>query len=118
MVVGVREMANVWKPAARETGEVTLPPKEACEPSVLAQCIVPKFWDGVWPRISMMSNSPQDGHPTVLIELPSIQNAGQIPCPCGTWIRASTHVLTPNDRRPSVLRRADVYWLPPRFSRR
>src|SRR5262249_20371661 len=108
MAVVVREMAKVWNPAARETGDVTLPPNEAWAPLESAQCIVPRFWDGFWPRISIMSISPQDGQPTVLIEAPSIQNAGQMPCPWGTWILASTQVLTPNVRRPSVLRRAEV----------
>src|SRR5882672_11644712 len=118
MAVGVREIAKVWNPAARETDELKLPPNEACEPSSLAQCIVPRFCNGFCPRISIMSISPQEGHPTVLIEEPSIQNAGQMPWPWGTWIRASTQVLTPKVRRPSVLRRAEVYALPPRFSRR
>src|SRR5262245_19749265 len=101
-------MANVWNPAARETGDVTLPPNEACEPLSLAQCIVRRIWNGFWPRISMISIPPHDGHPMVLIEEPSIQNAGQMPWPCGTWIRASTHVLTPKVRRSCVLRRAEV----------
>src|SRR5262249_44392891 len=118
MAVVVREIAKVWNPAARETDELKLPPNEACEPSELAQCIVPTFWNGLWPRIYIMAISPQEGHHPVLIEDPSTQNAGQMPCPWGTWIRASTQVLTPKVRRPSVFRRADVYALPPRFSRR
>src|SRR5262247_4137235 len=117
MVVAVRERAYVWNPAARETDELTLVPNETCWPLELAQCIVPTFWDGFWPRISMMSISPQEGHPTVLIVSPSVQNAGQMPWPWGVWIRASIQVLTPKDLRPCVLRRADVYALPPRFSR-
>src|SRR5262249_41980443 len=114
MAVVVRETAKVWNPAARETDELKLPPNEACAPFESAQCIVPRFWNGFWPRISMMSISPQEGHPTVLIEEPSIQNAGQMPCPWGTWIRASTQVLTPKVRRPCVLRRADVVFVRPR----
>src|SRR5262245_35088244 len=108
MVVAVRERAYVWNPAARETDELKVVPNEACAPPESAQCIVPTFWNGFWPRISMMSISPQDGHPTVLIEEPSIQNAGQMPWPWGVWIRASTQVLMPNVRRSCVLRRAEV----------
>src|SRR5262249_39178700 len=116
MAVVVREIAKVWNPAARETDELKLPPNEACAPLESAQCIVPKFTNGSWPRISMMSISPQEGHPTVLIEAPSIQNAGQMPCPWGTWIRASTQVLTPKVRRPCVLRRGGGGGPPPRGS--
>jgi hypothetical protein len=66
----------------------------------------------------MMSISPHEGQPTVLMLLPSIQKAGQIPCPSGALMRASTQVLMPNDCLPCVFMRAEVYALPPKFSRR
>src|SRR5262249_4776639 len=79
MDVGVREIANVWNPAARDTDELKLPPNETCSLLSLAQCMVPRFTNGFFPRISIMSISPQAGHPTVPMLEPSIQNAGQMP---------------------------------------
>src|SRR6185369_5662386 len=114
----VREIAYVWNPAESEVDELKMPPNETCCPFASAQCIVPKFLNGFCPWISMMSISPHEGQPTVLMLLPSIQNAGQIPCPSGASMRASTHVLMPNDCLPCVFIRADVYALPPKFSRR
>jgi len=55
---------------------------------------------------SMMSISPLSGQPTALISEPSIQNAGQIPCPRGMRIRASMRPYL-CENNPWVLRRVD-----------
>ena len=56
-----------------------------------------------------MSISPQAGHPTVSKFSPSIQNAGQIPLPVGSAMRAST-VPYLNANLPLVSMRAEVYF--------
>jgi hypothetical protein len=61
---------------------------------------------------SMMSISPQPGQPAVPMSAPSIQNAGQRPCPRGTWMRASTRPWVKSNL-PRVTRRAEVYWQAP-----
>ena len=70
--------------------------------------MLPWFTPGSLPMLSMMSISPHVGQPAVPMSSPSIQNAGQRPCPAGILIRASN--------RPYfcvnlswVWRRADVY---------
>lgn len=49
------------------------------------------------------------GHPTSPMLLPSIQNAGHMPWPRGSFIRVSTcpYVVV---KRPEVFSRAEVYW--------
>src|SRR6266404_4916356 len=56
---------------------------------------------------SMTSISPHSGQPEVLMLDPSSQNAGQIPAPMGSFMRAS---MRPYWRfsTPSVFRRAEV----------
>ncbi len=56
----------------------------------------------------MMSSSPQAGQPTVPMSLPSIQNAGQMPCVCGSFSRASMRPYW-KVRLPEVFMRDDVY---------
>ena len=57
---------------------------------------------------SMMSISPHRGHPTESMSAPSIQKAGQSPCPRGTRIRASKRPYACANS-PLVLSRVDVY---------
>ena len=48
---------------------------------------------------------------TVAMLLPRVQKAGQIPCPSGSFMRASMRIVPVPGmtlRRPSVLRRAEV----------
>jgi hypothetical protein len=45
--------------------------------------------DGSRPMFSMMSISPHCGQPTLVMLVPSIQNAGQIPWPNGRRMRDS-----------------------------
>ena len=45
---------------------------------------------GSLPTFSMTSISPEPGHGVCGNCPPSIQNAGQMPCPRGIWMRAST----------------------------
>jgi hypothetical protein len=63
---------------------------------------------GWLPMFSMMSISPLFGQPTLPMLLPRAQNAGQIPCPPGSWMRAS---MCPYCcvNLPAVLSRAEVY---------
>ena len=42
------------------------------------------------PTFSMMSISPQAGQPTLSMPAPSIQMAGQVPRPVGSFARTST----------------------------
>jgi len=61
--------------------------------------------------VSMMSISPHAGQATPLLRLvPSIQNAGHMPCPSGTCMRPS---MCPYGPKLPVLMRADVYGMPP-----
>jgi hypothetical protein len=60
---------------------------------------------------SMMSISPQAGQFTVPMSFPSIQKAGQIPCPRGSFKRASNFPCACSKRR-WVVRRAEVYSRP------
>ena len=76
-------------------------------PAWPGMCTVPWTVDGREPTCSITSISPHAGHPTSAMSVPSIQNAGQVPSPPGTRIRASTRPY----RRwtaPSVTRRAEV----------
>ena len=56
---------------------------------------------------SMMSISPQVGHPTVPISLPNIQKAGHIPCPYEILMRASKRPYCCSNL-PEVFIRAEV----------
>ena len=71
-------------------------------------CMLPWLIDGSLPMFSMTSISPHDGQFTVLMLSPIIQNAGQIPCPSGIWMRASNRPYCWLNF-PSVLMRALVY---------
>ena len=74
---------------------------------------------GSRPMNSIISISPPSGHCVTGMLLGSIQKAGHIPFPDGTWILASRRTCgcvrsksaNPNDRR-----RADVYVRPPTSS--
>src|SRR3954452_7699650 len=70
--------------------------------------MVPCTVFGSKPTFSMMSISPHCGQPTLPMSEPSIQNAGHMPCPRGSFIRAS---MCPEDavNLPEELSRADVY---------
>src|ERR1700759_417083 len=81
IVVAVREIPYVWKPEANDVEELKVPPNDAWFPFASAQCMVPKLANGFCPCISIMSISPQAGHPTVTMLEPRVQNPGQIPCP-------------------------------------
>ncbi len=71
--------------------------------------MVPCTVDGSKPTFSMMSISPESGQ---LTGVPSIQNAGHMPCPRGIFIRASTCPYCAVNL-PEVLSRAEVYWQVP-----
>lgn len=60
------------------------------EPEYPGPCSVPWTVPGSKPTFSMTSISPLAGQPTLPMSSPSIQNAGHMPCPRGTFIRAST----------------------------
>ena len=62
---------------------------------------------GSRPMFSMMSISPQAGQPALPMSLPSIQNAGQMPWPYGTLMRASKRPYGCSNV-PCVFSRADV----------
>jgi hypothetical protein len=85
---GSQSTANVWNasakacPPARLNGAPTPFPPEYPGP-----WIVPCTVDGSNPTFSMMSISPMVGQPPE--PLPSIQNAGHMPCPRGSFMRAS-----------------------------
>ncbi len=64
--------------------------------------------EGSKPTFSMMSISPESGQPTWPRSLPSIQNAGHMPWPRGTCMRASTCPYWAVNF-PAVLSRAEVY---------
>ena len=55
----------------------------------------------------MMSISPQVGQPTWSMFVPSIQMAGQVPLPVGSFARTSTRPYR-NSKRPRVLMLAEV----------
>ena len=60
------------------------------------------------PMLSMMSISPHEGQPAVVVSLPSIQNAGQRPCPDGSLILPRfAHTERPTS--PWGLSPAEVY---------
>lgn len=62
---------------------------------------------GSKPTFSMMSTSPHIGHPTCARLAPSIQIAGQVPVPFGSFARTSTRPYV-NSNFPSVLMLPDV----------
>jgi len=62
---------------------------------------------GSKPTFSMMSISPQAGHPASLMFVPSIQIAGHVPLPVGSLARTSTRPYR-NSNRPRVLMLAEV----------
>ncbi len=62
---------------------------------------------GSYPTFSMTSISPHAGQPTWPMSAPSIQNAGQMPCPRGILMRASTRPYCAV-KVPSVFSRAEV----------
>ena len=55
----------------------------------------------------MTSISPHAGHPAESMSPPRSQKAGQIPCPSGSWMRASKRPYVVS-KSPWVLMRADV----------
>ena len=59
----------------------------------------------------MMSISPHTGHPTSSKFAPSIQNAGQIPCPRGSLMRASNRPFCSSNRSLVVIL-PEVYGCP------
>ena len=63
---------------------------------------------GSKPTFSMTSISPLAGQPTLPMSSPSIQNAGHMPWPRGTFIRVSTCPYV-GVNLPEVLSRAEVY---------
>lgn len=71
--------------------------------------MVPCTVEGSKPTFSMMSISPESGQ---LTGVPSIQNAGHMPCPRGIFIRASTCPYCAVNF-PEVFSRAEVYWQVP-----
>jgi hypothetical protein len=71
--------------------------------------MVPCTMFGSRPMFSMMSISPLLGHPTEPMSLPSIQNAGQMPCVRGILMRASKRPYAWVNRS-WVSSRAEVYW--------
>ena len=71
-------------------------------------CRLPWLIDGSLPMFSMMSISPHDGQLTLPMLAPSIQNAGQMPCPSGIWMRASKRPYF-CENFPLLSRRALVY---------
>jgi hypothetical protein len=62
---------------------------------------------GSLPTTSITSISPHSGQPTASMSVPSIQNAGHMPRPAGTWIRASTRPCR-SATASFVISRADV----------
>lgn len=70
--------------------------------------MVPWMWVGSLPTTSRMSISPQPGHPALPMSLPSIQKAGHIPWPAGTFTRAEKRPYACS-KSPFVTSRADVY---------
>src|SRR6185312_220813 len=71
-------------------------------------CKLPWLMDGSRPMFSMTSISPQLGQFTLSMLAPIIQNAGQIPCPSGIWMRASKRPYF-CENLPLLNRRALVY---------
>src|SRR6266850_6848980 len=71
--------------------------------------MVPCTVEGSRPIFSITSISPHLGQPTLLISLPSIQNAGHIPCPEGILMRASNRPYACL-KLPTVFMRAELYW--------
>src|SRR5690348_17071589 len=103
---GAQSTANVWKSSANDQpfGWLYAAPIPFA-PEYPGPWIVPCTVAGSLPMFSMMSISPSFGQ----LVPPSIQKAGQSPCPRGILIRASN--------RPyvwvnvcAVSSRADVYW--------
>ncbi len=70
--------------------------------------MVPWTVEGSKPTFSITSISPELGQPTEPMSVPSIQNAGHMPCPRGIFIRASTCPYCALNL-PEVFIRAEVY---------
>ncbi|CAM5226550.1 hypothetical protein SGLAM104S_06281 [Streptomyces glaucescens] len=107
---GAQSTAKVWKASAKAWpfGRVYPAPMPP-EPEYPGPWSVPCTVEGSKPTFSMTSISPELGQPTWPRSVPSIQNAGHMPCPRGIFIRASTCPYWALNF-PAVFSRAEVYW--------